>query len=481
MGSLVIQKPHVVCIPYPAQGHISPMLQLAKLLHFRGFYITFINTEFNRQRLVRSRGPDSVKGLDDFQFKTIPDGLPTLDQDRTQDIPALCDSIRKNCHPPFLQLLKKLNAAPDAPPVACIISDAVMSFSLQAAEELGIPEYVFYTPSACGVLCYLHYRELIDKGLIPLKDETWLANGYLDTRIDWIPGMKDIRLRDFPSFIRTTDINDIMLNYDLENVKNAMKATGVIINTFEDLERDVLEAIRSKFSLRVFPIGPLMLLTHQISHSPSVAIGSSLWKVDTSCVEWLDAKEPKSVVYVNFGSITVITGEQMREFAWGLANSKHPFLWIIRPDLVTGDAALLPEDFIEETKGRCLIAAWCAQEQVLTHPSIGGFLTHCGWNSTVESISGGVPMICWPFFAEQQTNCRFTCTEWGVGMEIDGDVKRDAVEGLVRELMEGEKGREMEKKALEWKESAEKATKPGGSSCSNWENLVHEILHYNSS
>lgn len=169
MGSEAALKPHLICVPYPAQGHISPMLQLAKLLHFRGFYITFVNTEFNHQRLVRSRGPDSVMGLDDFRFETIPDGLPTLDQDRTQDIPALSDSIAKNCHPPFLSLLKKLNSTPGAPPVTCIVSDAVMSFTLQAAEELGIPEYLFFTPSACGVMGYLHYAELIERGYIPLK------------------------------------------------------------------------------------------------------------------------------------------------------------------------------------------------------------------------------------------------------------------------------------------------------------------------
>ncbi|XP_058086826.1 7-deoxyloganetin glucosyltransferase-like [Magnolia sinica] len=476
MRSLGARKPHVVCIPYPAQGHINPILQLAKLLHFRGFYITFVNTEFNHQRLVRSRGPDSVKGFDDFRFETIPDGLPLLDQDRTQDLPTLCYSIRKNCHPPFLNLLKKINATLNMPPVTCIISDGVMSFTLQAAEELGIPEYVFFTQSACGLMGYLHYSELIERGYIPLKDESYFTNGYLDTRIDWIPGLKDITLRELPSYIRTTNRDDIMLNYDLENVTNAARAKGVILNTFEDLEGSVLDAIRSKFSFQTYTIGPLLLLSHQISQSPSKSIGSNLWKVDTSCLEWLDTKEPRSVLYVNFGSIAVMTAYQIREFAWGLANSKIPFLWIIRPDLVMGELAILPEDFIEETKGRCLLAGWCAQEQVLAHPSVGGFLTHCGWNSTIESICNGVPMICWPFFAEQQMNCRFNCTEWRIGMEIDDNVKGDKVEALVRELMEGEKGKEMKKKVMEWKERAENATQPGGSSYENLDKLVNEIL-----
>ncbi|XP_077224300.1 7-deoxyloganetin glucosyltransferase-like [Tasmannia lanceolata] len=478
MGSLPVQKPHVVCIPFPAQGHINPMLQLAKLLHFRGFYITFINTEFNHRRLVSSRGPDLVKGSDDFRFETIPDGLPMIDCDRTQDIPALCNSLRNNCHPPFLDLLNKLNSSASGPPVTCIISDGVMSFTLSAAEELGIPEFVFFTPSGCGFMSYLHYSELIERGYVPLKDESCLSNGYLDTQIDFIPGMRDISLRDLPTFIRTTDRDDIMLNYDLYNGKNASRARAVILNTFYDLEREVIDGIASKFSLRVYGLGPLSLLCDQISESPSKSIGLNLWKEDTNCLEWLDQKGHRSVLYVNFGSITVMTPKQLREFAWGLANSKRFFLWVIRPDLVEGESAILSEEFIKETQERGFFSGWVPQEQVLSHSSIGGFLTHSGWNSTMESICGGVPMLCWPFFAEQQMNCRFACTEWGIGMEIDTDVKREEVESLVRELMEGEKGKVMRKKAGEWKESAEKATISGGSSYMNMERLINEILLY---
>ncbi|KAI3952377.1 hypothetical protein MKX01_005244 [Papaver californicum] len=111
-------------------------------------------------------------------------------------------------------------------------------------------------------------------------------------------------------------------------------------------------------------------------------------------------------MYVNFGSITVMTTQQLVECAWGLANSKHNFLWIIRPGLVVGELASLPVEFTEETKERGLLASWCPQEDVLHHASIAGFLTHCGWNSTLESLSCGVPLICWPFFGDQQTNCR---------------------------------------------------------------------------
>ncbi|CAN6720643.1 unnamed protein product [Malus baccata var. baccata] len=421
------EKPHAVCIPFPAQGHITPMLQLTKLLNYKGFHITFVNTEFNHKRLLRSRGPNSLDGLPSFRFETIPDGLPPTDVNATQDISTLCLSIRKT------------------------FSDVGMTLTLDEAQELGIPDVMFQTASACGLMCCLQYRPLIEKGFIPLKD----AN-YLDTVLDWIPGMKNIRLGDVPSFLRTKDPKDIMLDV---------------------LMHDVVDAL-STLLPPVYSIGPLYLQLNQIPADNKLnLIGSNLWTNESECLEWLDSKEPNSVVYVNFGSITVTTAEQLTEFAWGLANSNMTFLWVIRPDLVGGDSSVVPAEFFVQTKERSLLASWCPQEQVLNHPAIGGFLTHCGWNSTLESLCGGVPMIIWPFFAEQQTNCRFCCKEWGVGMEIEGEVKRDYVEGLVRKLMEGEEGKVMRKKALEWKKLAKEATTgPNGLSFLDLDKIINQVL-----
>lgn len=294
--------------------------------------------------------------------------------------------------------------------------------------------------------------------------------------MDWIPGIKEIRLRDIPSFIRTTNPDEFMLEYIQGECGRAQKASAIILNTFDALEHDVLEGLSSILP-PVYSIGPLNLLINQVTDKELKSIGSNLWKEEPECLEWLDTKEPNSVVYVNFGSITVMTSDQLIEFAWGLANSNRTFLWVIRPDLVAGDNAVLPPEFVEETRNRGLLSSWCPQEQVLAHPAIGGFLTHSGWNSTIESVCGGVAVICWPFFAEQQTNCRFSCREWGIGREIEGDVKREGVEGLVRELMEGEKGKEMTEKALEWKKSAEDAASaPDGSSFRNLDTLVREVL-----
>ncbi|KAF3793725.1 hypothetical protein EJ110_NYTH01829 [Nymphaea thermarum] len=162
-----------------------------------------------------------------------------------------------------------------------------------------------------------------------------------------------------------------------------------------------------------------------------------------------------------------ITPQQLVEFAWGVANCKHPFLWVIRPDLVEGQGSVLPPEFRAVTEERGLLASCCPQEGVLSHPSIGAFLTHCGWNSTLERICAGVPMLCWPFFAEQPTNCRCACDDWGIGVEIE--VKRGEVARLLRLVMEGEKGKEMRERTKRWKHEAEKAVQPGGSSYCDYE------------
>ncbi|XP_059648051.1 7-deoxyloganetin glucosyltransferase-like [Cornus florida] len=469
-----VKKPHALCIPLPAQGHINPMLKLAKLLHSSGFHITFVLTDFNYNLFVKSRGPNYLEGLSDFRFETIPDGLPSTNQRGILDLPALCASMTIHCSRPFRNLIEKLNASPNVPPVTCVVSDGVMNFTLKVAEELGIPEVLFFTPSACGMLGYYQFQELIERGYFPLKDESCLSNGFLHTAIDWVPAMKGVRLKDLPTFIRTTNREDTMFNYNLESVNNALKAKSVILNTFDDLEQEVLDAMRSKFS-ELYTIGPLSMLHQRLCEAKQECIELNLWKEDVECLDWLDKREAKSVVYVNYGSLIIMTPEQLNEFAWGLANSKCSFLWVIRPNLVKGATEVVSDDFMEEIEGRGLVLDWCPQEKVLSHPSVGCFLTHCGWNSTLESICEGVPMICWPFFAEQQTNCFYLCNKWRIGMEIDTDVKREKVEGLVRDLMEGEKGKEMRVQGMEWKTKAEKATRPGGSSYINFDTLVNHL------
>ena len=182
MGSMRASgKPHALCIPYPSQGHVNPLLQMAKLLNNRGFFITFVNTEHNHKRLLRSKGPNYLDGFPDFRFETIPDGLPPSDADVTQPTASVCESTSKNSLAPFCSLISKLNdPSSSCPPVSCIVSDGVMSFTLDAAEKFGVPEVVFWTTSACGFLGYRQYRDLLQRGLIPLKGIVYL---YLRLRL----------------------------------------------------------------------------------------------------------------------------------------------------------------------------------------------------------------------------------------------------------------------------------------------------------
>ncbi|KAK3421588.1 hypothetical protein EUGRSUZ_G02216 [Eucalyptus grandis] len=392
------KRSHAVCMPGPYQSHIGAMLKLAKLLHTKGFDISFVNTEYNHRRLLKSRGPRALDGFHGFQFLTITDGLPPSDADSSQDLMALSDAVRNNMSAPFSDLISNLNHAAsnsDVPPVTCIFSDGFMSFATsEAAQEFGIPIIQLWTIPACAFMGYKQYRTLQEKGFTPLK------------------------------------------------------------------------------------VGPLSLLVNKLvqEESPLKSIDCNLWTEDTECLRWLDSKEPKSVLYVNFGSIAVLTREELIEFAMGLANSEHPFLWIIRPDLVSGDSAVLPREFLEETEGRSMYADWCPQEAVLNHLSTGGFLTHCGWNSVIESVSSGVPMICWPSFGDQSTNCAYACSKWEIGLELSGVVKREEVEKLVRDLMEGDKGKQMKERITEWKKLAQEATEPNGSSSINFDKLLNEFL-----
>ncbi|KAK7850995.1 7-deoxyloganetin glucosyltransferase [Quercus suber] len=287
-------------------------------------------------------------GLPDFHFEIIPDGLPPSDADVSQDVASLCDSTSKNCLVPYCNFLYKLNdtLSSNVPPVTCIVADGVTSFTFDPADKFGIPCVVlFWTPSACGFLNYMHFRHLVQLG------------------------MKNIRLMDIPSFVRTTDENDIMFNFFIRETERVLRALAVILNTFNLFEKYVLDALSNMLPC-LYTIGVSFL--DQIKDNNLESIGSNLWKEEPRCVEWLNSKEPNSVVYVNYGSITIMTPEQLIEFAWGLADSEKHFLWIIRPDLVKGDLAIIPPEFVTETKDRGMLASWCLQEKILKHPSIGG-------------------------------------------------------------------------------------------------------------
>ncbi|KAH7528665.1 hypothetical protein FEM48_Zijuj05G0096200 [Ziziphus jujuba var. spinosa] len=282
---------HILCIPWPVQSHIKVMLKLAKLLHSRGFHITFVNTEYNHKRFLMSLGPDSLQGLPDFRFEIIPDGLLPSDADATQDLMSLVEALMEKMLAPFCDLLKRLNdmtrtCNDSPPPVTRIVSDGFLPFTIAAGRELGIPVVFFYTISACSFMVFKQLGSTADH---------------------------------------------FVFNFCIEETEKAHQASAIIIHTFNALEQDVLDAISSMFP-KVFAIGPLQLLLNRIPEHP-LKLKYSLWKEESECLQWLNTKPKGSVLYVNFGSIAVMSPQQFAEFGYGIANSKHPFLWIIRPDL----------------------------------------------------------------------------------------------------------------------------------------------------
>eukprot|EP00249_Psilotum_nudum_P024581 c29228_g2_i4 orf=1171-1800(+) len=187
------------------------------------------------------------------------------------------------------------------------------------------------------------------------------------------------------------------------------KSQGILANTFYELESPAIDATAQR-GIPVFAVGPLL------SHTRS---GTSLWTEDYSCLKWLDEQPTASVLYISFGSITVLSAKQFEEIVSGLEATKQRFLLVLRRDMIDGGFRNASEYIKAKTKNQGCVVSWSPQPLVLSHPAVGGFFTHCGWNSTMESIANGVPMICWPYCADQKMNCWFIVAVWKIGIELE--------------------------------------------------------------
>ncbi|VAI92692.1 DIMBOA UDP-glucosyltransferase BX8-like [Triticum dicoccoides] len=433
----------VLLLPLPYQGHINPMLRLAATLHSRGLAVTILHPE--------TRAPDRRKLPADYRLVTIPDGIsPELAA--SEDIASFVFALNKNCAAPFGDYLAgALRKEEEDGRVAFVVADVDWFAPLSVARELGVAALALMTSSAARFLVYLAYPSLSHKGYLPVQESNF------NTTVDELPPFVVRDLDCVMDMARHLAYADLLAHI----VAGVRQSSGLIINTFEGIEGMEIESIRSEIALPVFAVGPLHMMT------ASSSVDSSLLIEDRSCLDWLDKQRPHSVLYVSFGSLVGIDTEEFLEIAWGLADSQRPFLWVVRPGLVHGcEFSALPEELQEKIGSRGRIVSWAPQQEVLKHPSVVAFLTHCGWNSTTESISEGVPMICRPLASDQMRTSRYVCDVWKVGVrvEVENQLKRGDVQAAITRLMEGKKGEEVRERMKDLRHVMRKRTDEGGTS-----------------
>lgn len=454
-------KPHVLVVPAPTQGHINPMLQFAKRLVSKSVMVTFVITEASRVSMLQAQ--NAVPGESDVQFETISDGFP-LDFDRSKDTDAFIQMLVKMGTPALENLIERLNAQGNK--ISCIIYDSFLPWVLEVATKFNIPAAFFWTQSCAVYAIYHSFFSGLEK--IPEAIE--------------ISGLPLLSESDMPTLLQPSNCYPFMFQQAMDQFKSLPKATWVLGNSFSELESEEIDSMKSIAPIRT--VGPLIpsasLDGGNLTDTASVA---HMWKA-TNCTDWLNTKEPESVVYVSFGSLAVLSKEQMHEIALGLKVSGYCFLWVIRPpssEVEINSEETLPAGFLNETAGQGLVVPWCHQLQVLSHASVGAFMTHCGWNSTLESVSFGVPMLALPQWSDQTTNSAYVERKWNMGMrlkkrEADGLVGKEEVEKCLKTVMESQLGGEMRKNALQWKKLSKEAMVKGGSSERNIQEFVDEVI-----
>ncbi|GAV56820.1 UDPGT domain-containing protein [Cephalotus follicularis] len=468
--------PRVLLFPLPCQGNVNSMLNLAQLLSLAGLHVTFLNSDHNHDRLVRYTDIQArFTCYPGFQFKTITDGLPVEHPRNGESFMEMCYALNSVTRPLFRDML----VSGQFGLVNCIIADGIMGYTIDVADEVGIPIFHFRSISACCFWACFSIPQMIEAGEIPIK-----GNEAMDVLIRSVPGMETfLRSRDLPSFCRSSDVSNPSLQLIMTETRQSPRARALILNTFEDLEGPILSQIRTQCPT-TYTIGPLhahrktRLAKHATNTLQRSSNSSSLWEVDRSCMTWLDQQPLQSVVYISFGSLAVLTRDQLIEFWYGVVNSKKNFLWVRRLDSTPGnkegESEDIPVELVEGTKERGYMVGWAPQEEVLAHKAVGGFLTHSGWNSTLESIVAGVPMVCWPYFFDQQLNSRFVSEVWKLGLDMKDLCDRTIVEQMLNDLMV-ERRQEFVKSTAEMARLSRKSVSEGGSSYSNLDRLIKDI------
>ncbi|KAJ4758049.1 Glycosyltransferase [Rhynchospora pubera] len=449
--------PHVVMISFPGQGHVNPLLRLAKRVAAKGVLITFTTTSDVGHQIISSSDvvPDDDgipvgSGRLRFEF------LDTNWDPSNGQKPDLDDSMRhlETVGPAaFSDLIRKQSHA--GRQVTYVVNNPFVPWAVDVATDMGIPCAVLWVQSCSVFSTYYHYHH----SLAEFPTET---NPDISVSLPGIPTMTP---EEIPSFLLPSNPYKSLTKAILEQFCNIDKASKVFVNSFTELEPDVIDTI-AKY-VHLIPVGPLV----EPKDESQSTLRGDLIKATDNCLEWLDTQAPKSVIYISLGSIVTFTKEEMAEMAHELTTNGKPFLWVVRPDC----RELLPQGFIEEVKGRGMVVGWSPQDSVLNHGSVGCFLTHCGWNSVLETLTAGVPVIAYPQWGDQVTDAKFLVDIYKVGVRLKAPVERNALHAAIEAVMDGPDAEAIKEHATKWKEAAKMAVAKDGSSDRNIQSFVDEV------
>ncbi|KAL6853524.1 hypothetical protein ACP4OV_019553 [Aristida adscensionis] len=458
---------HIVAVPFPGRGHVNAMMNLSRLLAACGAAVTSVVTEEWRGLLLAAAGAAAVPA--GVSLRAIPNVIPS-EHGRAADHAGFLDAVAAEMEAPLERLLDGLGG----PPPAALVADTYLPWVVGVGNRRGVPVWSLFPMSPTFFSAYHCFDRLpacFTGGGEHTPDSAAAADNSDQRLHHFISGMasSSVRLSDLEPTIH----NKRTIKHILAAVSSVRNAQCLLFTTMYELEATVIDSLRSTLSCPVCPIGPCIpYMTLEDQHSEPNGEVSSQGNYFT----WLDSQPVNSVLYVSLGSFLSVSTSQLDEIALGLVASGVRFMWILReqcPQL---------RQLIGDT-GKGIILPWCEQLKVLCHPSVGGFLTHCGLNSTLEAVFAGVPMLALPLFFDQPIDGRLIVEEWKIGLSLrewtskDGLIGREDVARAAKRLMSADEAetKEIRRRALEWKEASRRAVDKGGSSYCNLSSLLEMV------
>ncbi|XP_074355195.1 UDP-glycosyltransferase 74G1-like [Apium graveolens] len=432
------------------------MHQFSKSLMSKGIKVTFVTTKFMFKSCQQLTGSIPVEA--------ISDGFDNGGYGSAAEETYFC-KFKQVGSESLSKLIEKLNAT-DCP-VDCIIYDGVMRWVLDVAKSFGLVAAVFFTQSCAVDNIYYHVKQ----GLVEAPVRNRVS----------VPGLPVLEPLEIPSFVRDPSSFAGTFQIFVNQFSDIDQVDWLFCNTIYELEQEVLQWMSKQLQVRA--IGPTIprkyLHNHKTVAEDDTDNGLQMFKPNIeSCMNWLNKQQDHSVVYVSFGSLAQLNAQQMQELACGIKGSQKQFLWVVR----ASEEGKLPKGFVEETSERGMVVQWCSQMDVLAHKALGCFVTHCGWNSTLEALTLGVPMVAIPIWTDQGTNAKFIADVWKTGVKVDvnenGVFKGDMVQQCIREVMDGEKGKEIKATSSKWMQMAREAVKEGGSSDKSIDEFVASLTRH---